>query len=129
MTARLYRIILPVSGLDTTRAFYERVLALTGEQVSVGRYYIDCGGTILALFDAKVEDGRDVPPNPEHVYFAVSDLDDVFRRVKETGAQSDDAIATQPWGERSFYAKDPSGNPVCFVDEQTIFAGGRFIEE
>jgi hypothetical protein len=28
-----------------------------------------------------------------------------------------------PWGERLFYAKDPSGNPICFVDEGTLFTG------
>lgn len=127
MTARLYRVILPVSDLDRARGFYENALGLTGQQVSIGRYYIDCGGTVLALFDAKTEDGRDVPPNPEHLYFAVSDLDDVLQRVKASGVEADDSIATMPWGERSFYAKDPSGNPVCFVDESTVFTGGKFI--
>jgi hypothetical protein len=29
-------------------------------------------------------------------------------------------LATRPSGERSFYAKDPFGNPLCFVDEQTV---------
>ena len=36
-------------------------------------------------------------------------------------------IAERPWGERSFYAHDPFGNPVCFVDERTLFTGGRFV--
>ena len=27
------------------------------------------------------------------------------------------AIEWRPWGERSFYAKDPLGNKICFVDE------------
>jgi hypothetical protein len=30
-------------------------------------------------------------------------------------------IAQRPWGERSFYMNDPSGNPLCFVDEKTVF--------
>jgi len=29
----------------------------------------------------------------------------------------------RPWGERSFYAHDPFGNPLCFVDATTIFTG------
>jgi len=33
-------------------------------------------------------------------------------------------IETRPWGERSFYMKDLFGNPLCFVDEQTVFTGG-----
>jgi uncharacterized glyoxalase superfamily protein PhnB len=30
-------------------------------------------------------------------------------------------IANRPWGERSFYLRDPFGNPLCFVDETTVF--------
>jgi hypothetical protein len=30
---------------------------------------------------------------------------------------------TRPWGERSFYAFDPDGNGLCFVDERTVFTG------
>ena len=29
----------------------------------------------------------------------------------------------RPWGERSFYADDPWNNPLCFVQEGTIYAG------
>jgi hypothetical protein len=32
-------------------------------------------------------------------------------------------IATRPWGERSFYTQDPFGNPLCFVDSNTLFTG------
>jgi len=31
------------------------------------------------------------------------------------------AIAVRPWGERSFYAVDPFGKRLCFVDERTKF--------
>lgn len=29
----------------------------------------------------------------------------------------------RPWGERSFYCRDPFGNGLCFVDEKTLFTG------
>ena len=29
----------------------------------------------------------------------------------------------RPWGERSFYAEDPWGNPPCFVEERTVYTG------
>ncbi|MGA8663757.1 MAG: VOC family protein [Thermoplasmata archaeon] len=32
-------------------------------------------------------------------------------------------MVVRPWGERSFYATDPSGNPLCFVDSRTLFTG------
>ncbi len=67
-------------------------------------------------------------PNPDHIYFAVPDLEIVFARAKDAGcAWLADTIATRPWGERSFYARDPFDNPICFVDESTLFTGGRFV--
>jgi hypothetical protein len=32
-------------------------------------------------------------------------------------------IAKRPWGERSFYLREPFGSPPCFVDEKTLFTG------
>jgi hypothetical protein len=32
-------------------------------------------------------------------------------------------IEKRPWGERSFFMKDPFGNPTCFVDEKALFRG------
>ena len=32
-------------------------------------------------------------------------------------------MIVRPWGERSFYAFDPFGNGLCFVDETTVFTG------
>jgi hypothetical protein len=32
-------------------------------------------------------------------------------------------IAQRPWGERSFYAADPFGNPLCFVARDSVFTG------
>ena len=32
-------------------------------------------------------------------------------------------IARRPWGERSFYLREPFGNPLCFVDSATLFTG------
>lgn len=47
----------------------------------------------------------------------------MYEWVKITSCQVDESIETQPWGERCFYAKDPFGNPICFVDERTVFLG------
>jgi uncharacterized glyoxalase superfamily protein PhnB len=62
------------------------------------------------------------------VYFAVDDLEAMFERAKAADCNSlEDAISTRVWGERSFYARDPLGNPICFVDASTVFTGGRFV--
>lgn len=128
MTARLFRVIMPVADLEEAAAFYEAALGVTGERVSPGRYYIDCGGTILALFDSQVEDGRESRTNPEHIYFACPDLEGALERTKAAGGNIEEEIRSRPWGERSFYARDPFGNPICVVEEGTHFTGGAFIE-
>jgi predicted enzyme related to lactoylglutathione lyase len=122
---RLYRVILPVSDIALAERFYGQVLGIAGKRVSPGRHYFDCGGTILACFDPMTDgDGKQAKPNPDHVYFAVDRLEDYFRRANEAGCKwIEKEIETRPWGERSFYALDPFGNPICFVDEKTVFAG------
>jgi uncharacterized glyoxalase superfamily protein PhnB len=107
---------------------------MPGQRVSDGRHYFDCGGTILACFDPRADgDSFDATPNPDHLYFAVDDLDAAYRACRSTGASfatgdvhGDPAgqIATRPWGERSFYVADPFGNKLCFVDRTTKFTGG-----
>ncbi|WP_409250886.1 VOC family protein [Bacillus sp. SCS-153A] len=122
---KLYRIILPVSNIEEAVNFYRHVLGVEGQRVSPGRHYFDCEGTILACFDP-MADGDEVEArcNPEHIYLSVANIHDVYSRVKEAEAlYLEDSIKTRPWGEESFYAKDPFGNPLCFVNGHTVFIG------
>ncbi len=127
MSIKLFRVILPVSSVERAASFYGLVLGMPGERVSGGRHYFHCGETILACFSPR-EDGDDfdLPSNPDHIYFSLPDLEAVFARCRKAEcARLDDAIETRPWGERSFYAEDPFGNKLCFVDERTVFTGQR----
>ncbi len=133
MAPKLFRILIPASDIDKAVRFYQSVLACDGIRVSGGRHYFDLGGTILACYDPRADgDGYDARPNQAHLYIAVDDLDKTFALCQSVGAEFatdtlDDvglgAIAERPWGERSFYIKDPTGNPVCFVDSTTMFTG------
>ncbi len=127
MAVRLFRVILPVGDLDQAAAFYAAILGWPGERVSGGRHYFDCGGTILACVDPRSEQ-LELRSNIEHVYFSVDDIEETFRRATTAGCSWLGAsIDTHPWGERSFYARDPSGNPICFVQSGTEFTGDRFV--
>jgi predicted enzyme related to lactoylglutathione lyase len=122
---RLYRVILPVSDIGLAEQFYSRVLGMPGKRISAGRHYFDCGGTILACLDPRADgERRDAAPNPDHIYLAVDDLESVYDRAVAAGCRwIEPKIQQRPWGERSFYAQDPFGNPICFVDETTLFTG------
>ena len=117
--AHLYRVILPVSDIDRA-ASYAAVLGSPGRRVSPGRHYFEC-------------DGYRAHPIPEPLYFAVSDLPSVYGACKGAGAvfatESPPGvgplgeITRRSWGEESFYAADPFGNPICFVARASVFTG------
>ncbi len=125
--AKLFRVILPVTDIEQAAEFYTTLLRIPGRRVSPGRHYFDCGGTLLVCFDPQADGDRFMlEPNPEHFYFSVPDLESIFARAQLLECQSvDEEIQQQPWGERCFYARDPFGNPICFVDETTVFKGDR----
>jgi catechol 2,3-dioxygenase-like lactoylglutathione lyase family enzyme len=126
--ARLYRVILPVPDIEKAAAAYARLLGQPGERISPGRHYFDCSGTVLALYDPAadgdgLQGGWRHHPN-QYVYFAVPDLEDALTRAGVAGCTVEaGGIQTMPWGERMFWAKDPFGNPVSFVDQTTVFTG------
>jgi catechol 2,3-dioxygenase-like lactoylglutathione lyase family enzyme len=127
---KIFRVILQVSDLDKAADFYAKLLDAKGRRVSVARHYFDCGPIILALVDPTAGGDKAIP-NPDYIYFSVADLDNIHSRARKLGCLSQEKvheesageIVTRPWGERSFYAVDPFGNLLCFVDERTIFTG------
>jgi tRNA (guanine37-N1)-methyltransferase len=127
-TTHLFRAILPVPDVDAAAAFYAQLLGHSGERVAPERHYFPCGGTILALVNPS---GHDVQfrPNVEHVYFAVPDLRERYAIARTAGCSwLEGKISRRAWGEKSFYARDPFGNPICFVDERTVYTGGPVPE-
>lgn len=133
MAAKLFRVILPVSDIEQAAKFYAAILGVPGTRVSDGRHYFDCGGVILACFSPRDDGDPEEPrPNPDHLYFSVDNLEATYAACKNAGAtfaegevHGDPAgqIALRPWGERSFYLKDPFGNPTCFVGRGSEFTG------
>jgi catechol 2,3-dioxygenase-like lactoylglutathione lyase family enzyme len=132
---RLFRVIVPVADIERGAAFYTELLGIQGQRVSGGRHYFDCGGVILALLSPQGDgDAGEARPLPDHVYFAVADLEACHARAAALDCLSSEVgdgglamgeIQVRPWGERSFYVHDPLGTPLCFVDETTLFTGRR----
>jgi catechol 2,3-dioxygenase-like lactoylglutathione lyase family enzyme len=124
-TPAIFRIFVPVSDLPAATSFYARLLGNPGREIRGGRHYFDCGGVTLAIVE------NSGPPIADHIYFSVADLDEVFTRALELGCLEQTEvhgapageIVKRPWGESSFYARDPFGNGLCFVDSDTLFIG------
>jgi catechol 2,3-dioxygenase-like lactoylglutathione lyase family enzyme len=131
---RLFRILVPALDLETSRRFYEILLGTPGRRVAPGRYYFDAGPVIVGVIDFSGQSESERPRLTEAVYFATDDLESFHARARALGCLSRELlhgdpespmgeIRVRPWGERSFYADDPAGNPLCFVDERTVFTG------
>jgi catechol 2,3-dioxygenase-like lactoylglutathione lyase family enzyme len=124
---RLFRVTIEVGDAEKASTFYRALFGQRPRPVGGGRSYLDCGPTILALF-ATGDDARAIP---QYLYFEVDDVDAVHARAAELGAltsidvhgRPSGEIVTRPWGERSFYAEDPWGNGLCFVQSGTLFIG------
>jgi tRNA (guanine37-N1)-methyltransferase len=124
-TARLFRVIMPVQDLARGVAFYAAILDQPGTLVAPNRHYFYCGATMLAAVVPGEHDGSvEFRPNIEHAYFSVRDLQAAYGRARAAECSwLEDRIRKRPWGEKSFYLRDPFGNPLCFVDERTAFTG------
>jgi catechol 2,3-dioxygenase-like lactoylglutathione lyase family enzyme len=120
----LFRLALPVTDIEKAVERYERVLAMDTDRVGEGRAYFPCEGAIFVCVDPDVEGhGPAGDSYTGTVYFAVSDLDDCFARVRDNGFEAIDEPSVRAWGERSFYARDPFGNALCFVESSTRYTG------
>ncbi len=128
---RIFRVIVPVKDINAATQFYGALLGISGERVTSGRHYFHCDGVLLACWDALADGDLAFPgPNQGHVYLSTSEpLETVRQRAINAGATPDQTrgtIARQPWGERSFYARDPWNNPFCVIESGTEYHGGDF---
>ncbi|MDT0547543.1 MULTISPECIES: VOC family protein [Streptomyces] len=127
---QLFRLSVEVGDLEEAVAFYGRLLGLEGRRQPGARCYFPCGPVTLSIQDVSA---LAAPPHPaaKALYFTVTDLDVVFGRAEALDCLSTElvhdapagAIAVRPWGERSFYVQDPWDNPLCFVENDTVYPG------
>ena len=126
---RFFRLNVEVGNLDAGTAFYGKLLALQGRKQAGSRCYFECGPVTLSVLD--VSSARSPHPAAKALYFTVKDLDAAFERARALGCLSREdvhdapggGIVVRPWGERSFYAEDAWKNPLCFVEEGTVYTG------
>jgi predicted enzyme related to lactoylglutathione lyase len=125
----LFRINVEVGNLAEAKAFYEQLLGAEGRLQAGSRVYFTCGAVILQVVDVSAAGAPH--PAAKALYFTVDDLDAIFARAQTLGCLSSEAvhggaaggIVVRPWGERSFYAQDRWGNPLCFVEAGTVYPG------
>ena len=125
---QFFRLNVEVSDLDAAISFYTSLLGIEGRKQPGHRCYFECGPVTLQVLD--VSSNGQPHPAAKALYFTVENLEAAFDRAKALSCLSSEdvheaqaGIVVRPWGERSFYAEDPWGNPLCFVEEGTVYTG------
>lgn len=127
---QMFRLNVEVADLAAAQRFYETLFAAQGRSQAGNRFYLNAGPVALQVVDMAAFGGA---PHPaaKALYFTVNDLDGIHARAASLNCLSNETvhglnggdISVKPWGERSFYANDPWGNPLCFVEAGTVYAG------
>jgi predicted enzyme related to lactoylglutathione lyase len=126
---QFFRLNIEVGDLKSAISFYTRLLGVEGRKQAGSRCYFNCGPVTLQVLD--VSSSGEPHSAAKALYFTVSDLEAAFERAKALKCLSREnvhdapggGIVVRPWGERSFYVEDPWKNPLCFVEEGTVYAG------
>ena len=123
---QFFRLNVEVADLEEAIRFYTKLLGFQGRKQPGARVYYECGPVTLQVVQI-------AQPHTaaKALYFTVTDLEAIFERAKELGCLSQESvhdapgggIVVRPWGERSFYVEDPWKNPLCFVEEGTVYPG------
>jgi hypothetical protein len=125
-TPRLFRLNIEVGSVEQAHEFYSALLAIEGRPQMGSRVYFDAGGVTLQVVQAETPHTA-----AKALYFEVANLDAIHERAMRLSCLSTELVhgtpagdpVVRPWGERSFYADDPWGNPLCFVELGTIYSG------
>ena len=114
MALSLYQVVVPVTDLEKAAAFYQQLFGLEGRRVAGDRHDFDLGGLSWSCRGVSAASG-----GSSGLYFVTEDMDGFWERAKGLGSVESDGMVTEPWGDRRFVTRDPFGNPIGFVDEQT----------
>ena len=126
---QFFRLSIEVGNLDKAIEFYSELLDVQGHKQAGSRSYFQCGPVTLSVLD--VSSSSRPHPAAKALYFTVKNLEAVFERARALGCLSREDVhdapgggmVVRPWGERSFYVEDPWSNPLCFVEDGTVYTG------
>ncbi len=126
---QLFRLNIEVGDLDSAISFYTKLLGIQGRKQAGSRCYFNCGPVTLQVVDVSAV--RQPHAAAKALYFTVIDLEASYERARalecisgeDVHDQPGGGVVVRPWGERSFYAEDPWKNPLCFVEEGTVYTG------
>ncbi|GAA1593027.1 VOC family protein [Kribbella sancticallisti] len=114
-------VILYVSDLDVSIAFYRDVIGLPYKFTDAGYAEFGTDGTRFALYERRRAEwltGQPVTPGPAaEIVLVVADVDAEAARIAASGATVLSGPADRPWGHRTVHLADPDGFVVELAQE------------
>ena len=117
---RLVNTCLITNDVKRLVEFYEPILALEAKKTGGDYAEFATGVGVLAIFSEDAQE-KYIPGSAEAaknksvvLQFRVADVDQEYRRLQGLVKTWVKPPATQPWGTRSIYFRDPDGNLVDF---------------
>jgi lactoylglutathione lyase len=118
---QLGHVIVYVTDLTASVAFYRDVAGLEHRFTDAGYAEFDTGPTRFALYERRRAEwltGHPVVPGPAaEVVLLVPDVDAVAAGLRARGVPLLAEPADRPWGHRTLHVADPDGFVVEFAQE------------
>jgi lactoylglutathione lyase len=118
---RLGHVIVYVSDLAASVAFYRDVAGLEHRFTDAGYAEFDTGATRFALYERRRAEwltGQAVRPGPAaEIVLVVEDVDAVAVDLRARGVALLSDPVDRPWGHRTVHVADPDGFVVEFAQE------------
>jgi catechol 2,3-dioxygenase-like lactoylglutathione lyase family enzyme len=111
---RISAVTLLTKDMRLATEFYTSVgfeLLYGGENAEFTSFRAGSGYLNLQLSDGYENSG----PVWGRVIFWVDDVDAMYARVRNIGAEPEAAPLDAPWGERFFHVRDPDGHELSFA--------------
>jgi catechol 2,3-dioxygenase-like lactoylglutathione lyase family enzyme len=115
---KVLRIVADIeaSNVQKADAFYSSVLGLdlAMDHGWIRTYTSDAKMTVQISFASEGGSGTPVP----ELSIEVDDLDEAIRRVKKAAIPIEYGPASEPWGVRRFYVRDPFGKLINILQHE-----------
>jgi lactoylglutathione lyase len=118
---RLGHVILYVTDLAVSVAFYRDAVGLEHRFTEAGYAEFGTGATRFALYERRRAEwltGNPVAPGPAgEIVLLVEDVDAIAAALRGRGLPLLSGPADRPWGHRTVHVADPDGFVVEFAQE------------
>lgn len=106
--------MITVSAIDESKAFFLETLGF--------RIDFDAGeiagllhGNVMICLISESSENRRQPAGTANLNFMVDEVDDLFERCREAGAEIVVQPGDRPYGQRGFAIRDSDGNVLVFA--------------